>query len=88
MILPRSVFRKIHARRHEEDVHKIQELRRSTRVNLPIERLTYNGYMRMHYAYMTWMLQHDELVTFQEACEVKEWQEAMDEEMIAVKKFN
>ena len=32
------------------------------------------------------MLQHDEPVTFQEACEVKEWQENMDEEMSALVK--
>ena len=75
-----------HARRQEDDVHETQEVRRSTRVKHLVERLTYNGYMRMHYAYMTQMLQHDEPVTFQEACEVKEWQEAMDEEMNALVK--
>ena len=40
----------------------------------------------MQYAYITQILLHDELVTFQEACEVKEWQEAMDEDMSALVK--
>ena len=40
--------------------------------------------MRIHYVYMTQILQHDEPAIFQEAREVKECQEAMDEEMNAL----
>ena len=40
----------------------------------------------MHYAYTTQILQHNELITFQEAFEVKEWQEAIGEEMSALAK--
>ena len=56
----------------------------SIRVKNLLERLIYNGYIHMHCAYMTQRIQNDEPITFQVACEVKERQESMDEEMNAL----
>ncbi|MCO5574557.1 hypothetical protein L7F22_028345 [Adiantum nelumboides] len=64
----------------------VPQLRRSQRVCYPVDRLTYNGYMRTHYAYMVSHVQHKELTCFQEAIGKPEWESAMDDEMDALVK--
>ncbi|MCO5586091.1 hypothetical protein L7F22_040030 [Adiantum nelumboides] len=64
----------------------VPQLRRSERVRYPVDRLTYNGYMRTHYAYMVSHVQHKEPTCFQEAIGKPEWESAMDDEMDALVK--
>ncbi|MCO5614933.1 hypothetical protein L7F22_069218 [Adiantum nelumboides] len=62
------------------------QLRRSKRVRYLVDRLTYNGYMHTHYAYMVSRVQHKEPTCFQEAIGKSKWESAMDEEMDALVK--
>ncbi|MCO5587815.1 hypothetical protein L7F22_041767 [Adiantum nelumboides] len=64
------------------------QLRISERVCYPIDRLTYDGYMCTHYAYMVSRVQHKEPTCFQEAIGKSEWKSAMDDEMDALVKNN
>ncbi|MCO5594866.1 hypothetical protein L7F22_048901 [Adiantum nelumboides] len=55
--------------------------RRSNRVRFPVERLTYDGYVTNHYAYMAKVFQDVEPTCFEDAIGNENWKNAMDEEM-------
>ena len=59
-------------------------LHRSTRVKNPVQRLSYDGYLAHHYAYMASVLQTIEPTCFDEAVGNDEREKAMDEEMAAL----
>ena len=59
-------------------------LRRSTRVKYPVERLKYDSLAAHHYAYMVKVVQVQEPTCFKEAVGKLEWDQAMDEEMVAL----
>ncbi|MCO5575141.1 hypothetical protein L7F22_028938 [Adiantum nelumboides] len=50
----------------------------------PIERLTYDGYVAKHFAFMAMVAQDVEPTCFEETVENDKWQEAMNEEMDAL----
>ncbi len=56
-------------------------VRRSTRVKYPIQRLTYDGFVAHHYAYMVRVIQEVEPTCFEQAVGNPKWDNAMDEEM-------
>ncbi|MCO5611387.1 hypothetical protein L7F22_065640 [Adiantum nelumboides] len=60
------------------------EPHRSGRNRYPIERLTYDGYVAKHFAFMAKVAQVVEPTCFEEAAENDKWQEAMNEEMDAL----
>jgi hypothetical protein len=59
-------------------------LRRSTRVKYPIQIFTYDGFVAHHYAYMMRVIQEVELTCFEQAVGNPKWDNAMDEEMLAL----
>ncbi len=59
-------------------------LRRSTRVKYPIQIFTYDGFVAHHYAYMVRVIQEVELTCFEQAVGNPKWDNAMDEEMLAL----
>jgi hypothetical protein len=59
-------------------------VRRSTRVKYPVQRLTYDGFVAHHYAYMVRIIQEVELACFEQAVGNPKWDNAMDEEMAAL----
>ena len=59
-------------------------VRRSTRVNYPVERLKYDSNVAHHFMYMANVVQSEESTCFNEAVGTKHWNEAMDEEMNAL----
>jgi hypothetical protein len=59
-------------------------VRRSTRVKYPIQRLTYDGFVTHHYAYMVRVIQEVEPPFFEQAVGNPKWDNAMDEEMVAL----
>jgi len=59
-------------------------LHRSERVKYPVERLTYDGYTAIHYAYMVRVIEQKEPECFEDARGHREWEEAMSEEMAAL----
>ena len=61
------------------------KLRRSTRVRHPVQRLTYDSFMVNHFAYMSQVIKVEEPSNFEEAEKKQEWQEAMDEEILALR---
>ncbi len=56
-------------------------VRRSTRVKYPIQRLTYDGFVAHHYAYMVRVIQKVELACFEQVVGNPKWDNAMDEKM-------
>jgi hypothetical protein len=56
-------------------------MRRSTRVKYPVQRLTYDGFVAHHYAYMVRVIQEVEPTCFEQAVGNPKWGNAMDEEM-------
>jgi hypothetical protein len=59
-------------------------VRRSTQVKYPIQKLTYDGFVTHHYAYMVRVIQEVEPTCFEQAIGNPKWDNAMDEEMAAV----
>ena len=59
-------------------------LRRSTRARYPVDRLKYDGFTAIHYAYMVKVIQEPEPTSFEQALGKEKWEKAMDEEMDAV----
>jgi hypothetical protein len=59
-------------------------VRRSTRVKYPVQRLTYDGFVAHHYAYMVRVIQEVEPTCFEQAVGNSKWDNAMDEEMAAL----
>lgn len=59
-------------------------LRRSTRARYPVDRLKYDGFTAIHYAYMVKVIQEPEPTSFEQAMGKEKWEKAMDEEMDAL----
>ncbi len=60
------------------------EVRRSTRVKYPVQRLTYDGFVAHHYAYMVRVIYEVEPTYFEQAIGNPKWDNAMDEKMAAL----
>ena len=58
--------------------------RRSGRVKNPVQRLTYDGYVAHHKAYMAKVIQDVEPTCFENAVGNVHWDDAMNEEMAAL----
>jgi len=56
-------------------------IRRSTRVKYLIQKLTYDGFVAHHYAYMEKVIQEVEPTCFEQAVKNPKWDNVMDEEM-------
>jgi len=56
-------------------------VQRSTRIKYLIQRLTYDGFVAHHYAYMVRIIQEVEPTYFEQAIRNPEWDNAMDEKM-------
>jgi hypothetical protein len=54
-------------------------IRRSTRVKYHVQRLTYDGFIAHHYAYMVRVIQEVEPTCFEQAIGNPKWDNAMDE---------
>ncbi len=59
-------------------------VRRSTRVKYLVERLTYDGFVAHHYAYMVRVIWEVEPTCFEQAIGNPKWDNAMNEEMAAL----
>jgi len=59
-------------------------VRRSTRVKYLVQRLTYDGFVVHHYAYMVKIIHEVEPTCFEQAVGNPKWDNAMDEEMVAL----
>jgi len=59
-------------------------VRRSTRVKYLVQRLTYDGFVVHHYAYMVKIIHEVEPTYFEQAVGNPKWDNAMDEEMVAL----
>ncbi len=59
-------------------------MRRSTRVKYLIQRLTYDGFVAHHYAYMVKVIHEVEPTCFEQAIGNPKWDNAMDKEMVAL----
>ncbi len=59
-------------------------VRRCTRVKYPIQRLTYDGFVAHHYAYMVRVVQEVEPICFEQGAGNPKWDNAMDEEMVTL----
>jgi len=59
-------------------------VRRFTRVKYHVQRLTYDGFVAHHYAYMVKVIQEVEPTCFKQALGNPKWDNAMDEEMAAL----
>jgi hypothetical protein len=60
------------------------EVRRSTRVKYHVQRLTYDGFVTHHYAYMVKVIQEVEPTCFEQVVGNPKWDNAMDEEMVVL----
>ncbi|MCO5570621.1 hypothetical protein L7F22_024347 [Adiantum nelumboides] len=58
--------------------------RRPNRVKFPVDRLTYDGYITHHYAYMAKVVQDVEPTCFEDAIDNENWENAMDEEIVTL----
>jgi hypothetical protein len=56
-------------------------IQRSTRVKYLVQRLTYDGFVVHHYAYMVRVIQEVEPICFEQTIGNPKWDNAMDEEM-------
>ncbi|MCO5600845.1 hypothetical protein L7F22_054961 [Adiantum nelumboides] len=61
-----------------------EKLRRSRRHKNPVDRLTYDSYVAHHCAYMAKIVQDKEPTCFDDAIGNIKWEQAMDEEMVAL----
>ncbi len=59
-------------------------VRRSTRVKYPVQKLTYDGFVVHHYTYMVRVIHEFEPTYFEQAIRNPKWDNAMDEEMVAL----
>ncbi len=59
-------------------------VQKSTQVKYPVQRLTYDGFVAHHYAYMVKVIQEVERTYFEQAVGNPKWDNAMDEEMAAL----
>jgi hypothetical protein len=59
-------------------------VRRSTRIKYPIQKLTYDGFVAHHYTYMVRVVQEVEPICFEQLVGNPKWDNAMDEEMVAL----
>ncbi len=59
-------------------------VRRSTRVKYLVQRLTYDGFVAHHYAYIMRVIQEVEPTCFEQAIGNPKWDNAMNEEMAAL----
>jgi hypothetical protein len=59
-------------------------VRRSTQVKYHVQRLTYDGFVAHHYAYMVKVIHEVEPTSFEQVVENRKWDNAMDEEMVAL----
>jgi hypothetical protein len=59
-------------------------VRRSTQVKYPVQRLTYDGFVAHHYAYMVRIIQEVEPTCFEQVVRNPKWVNAIDEEMVAL----
>jgi hypothetical protein len=59
-------------------------VQRSTRVKYHVQRLTYDGFVAHHYAYMVRVIQEVEPTCFEQVVGNPKWDNAMDEEMAAL----
>ncbi len=59
-------------------------VQRSTQVKYPIQRLTYDGFVIHHYAYMVKVIQEVEPTCFEQTIGNPKWDNAMDEEMVVL----
>jgi hypothetical protein len=59
-------------------------VRRSIGVKYPIQRLTYDGFVTHHYTYMVRVIHEVEPTCFEHAIRNPKWDNAMDEEMVAL----
>jgi hypothetical protein len=59
-------------------------VQRSTRVKYPVQRLTYDGFVAHHYAYMVRVIQEVEPICFEQVVGSPKWDYAIDEEMAAL----
>jgi hypothetical protein len=59
-------------------------VQKSTQVKYPVQRLTYDGFVAHHYAYMVKVIQEVESTYFEQAVGNPKWDNAMDEEMAAL----
>jgi hypothetical protein len=59
-------------------------VRRSTRVKYLVQRFTYDGFVAHHYADMVKVIQEVEPTCFEQAVGNPKWDNAMDEEMVAL----
>jgi hypothetical protein len=59
-------------------------IQRSTRVKYLVQRLTYDGFVAHHYTYMVRVIQEVEPTCFEETVGNLKWDNAMDEEMVAL----
>jgi hypothetical protein len=59
-------------------------IRRSTQIKYPVQKLTYDGFVTHHYAYMVKVIQEVEPTCFEQAVENPKWDNAMDEEMASL----
>jgi len=59
-------------------------VQKSTRVKYLLQRLTYDGFVAHHYAYMVIVIQEVEPTCFEQAIGNPKWDNGMDEEMVAL----
>jgi len=59
-------------------------VQRSTRIKYLVQRLTYDGFVAHHYAYMVRVIQEVEPTCFKQVVGNPKWDNAMDEEMVAL----
>jgi hypothetical protein len=59
-------------------------VQRSTRMKYHVQRLTYDGFVAHHYAYMVTIIQEVEPTCFEQAVGNPKWDNAMDEKMVAL----
>ncbi len=59
-------------------------VQKSTRVKYHVQRLTYDGFVAHHYAYMVKVIQEVEPTCFEQAVRNPKWDNAMDEGMAAL----
>ena len=76
-------------KQHESDINhetSTLELRRSTRIRKPTERLTYESFIAQHYLFMAKVNEYTEPTDFEDASQKPKWKNAMKEEIDALQK--
>ena len=72
---------------HERQAQSKPHMQTLQRVCHLVDRLTYSGYMTMHYSYMVSKVQFVKPTSFEKVVESKEWCIAMEEEIDALEKI-